>query len=92
MFLKKVDGKRAVRLSNGEVLSQADLPPEGTVRWVASRKEKVVRAVDCGLITRENALKRWALSDEEFDQWRAAFHRHGAAALKVTRLQAYRQP
>ena len=31
------------------------------------------------------------LSDEELDLWRAAVHRHGAAALRVTAIQKYRQ-
>lgn len=45
MFLKKVNGHRTVKLSNGKVFSQADLPPKGTSRWVASRKAAVVRGV-----------------------------------------------
>ena len=91
MFLKKIDGPRAVTMPDGSVLSRADLPPPTTRRWVASRKAIVVKAVAHGLIAREEALDRYALSDEEFDSWRNAVASHGIDALKVTALQKYRQ-
>ncbi len=92
MYLKRVKGPRAVTLPDGSVLSLADLPPPETRRWVASRKAVVVRAVAAGLIDREAALARYALSDEEFDTWCRAVSTHGIEALKVTALQKYRQP
>jgi Protein of unknown function (DUF1153) len=91
MFLKKVDGPRAVTLPDGTILTRADLPPPETRRWVASRKLKVVRAVAYGLIPLAEALSRYGLSDEEFDLWRAAVESHGEKALKVTALQRFRQ-
>jgi hypothetical protein len=33
----------------------------------------------------------YSLSDEELDTWRSAVHQHGAAALRVTAIQKYRQ-
>lgn len=91
MFVKKTVGPRTVTLPNGTILTVADLPPAET-RWVASRKETVVLAVVYGLIGRDEALRRYGLSDEEFDSWCAAVRRHGRAALKVTALQRFRQP
>lgn len=91
MFVKKTNGPRTATLPNGTILSVADLPPQNT-RWVASRKETVVLAVRYGLITRDEALRRYGLSDEEFDAWCDAVARHGRAALKVTALQRFRQP
>ena len=91
MFLKKIDGPRAVTLPDGMVLTRADLPPAATRRWVASRKALVVKAVEHGLITRAEALERYGLSDEEFDSWQRAILAHGPEALKVTALQKYRQ-
>ena len=91
MFVKKTDGPRTAALPNGTILTVADLPPANT-RWVASRKEIVVNAVDHGLISQEEALRRYGLSVEEFEAWRNAVRRHGRAALKVTALQKYRQP
>ncbi|MBC7139349.1 MAG: DUF1153 domain-containing protein [Defluviimonas sp.] len=91
MYLKKVDGPRAVTLPDGTVMTRADLPPPETRRWVASRKAKVVKAVACGLIPMKEALERYGLSEEEFGFWRAAVSQHGEDALKVTTLQRYRQ-
>lgn len=91
MFLKKIDGPRAVTLPDGTVLTRADLPPVTTRRWVASRKALVVKAVEHGLIGRAEAIERYGLSDEEFDGWQRAIIAHGIDALKVTALQKYRQ-
>ena len=92
MYLKKVDGPRAVTLPDGSVMTRADLPPADTTRWVASRKAAVVRGVLSGLIARQEALERYALSEEEFDEWLRAVSAHGPEALKATAVQKYRQP
>ncbi|MBW7922478.1 MAG: DUF1153 domain-containing protein [Rubellimicrobium sp.] len=92
MYLHKVDGPRTVALPDGRVLSRADLPPRDTRRWVASRKAAVVNAITAGLITRDWALDRWALSEDELHEWQDAVTRHGEGALKATHLQRYRQP
>jgi hypothetical protein len=52
----------------------------------------VVRAVVHGLLPLNEALSRYGLSDEEFGLWRKAVEQHGVSALKVTRIQRYRQP
>lgn len=92
MYLKKVDGPRAVRLPDGSVMTRADLPPAKTRRWVASRKAAVVRAVNVGLLSPAEAMKTYGLSEEEFTGWQTAVALHGEAALKATALQKYRQP
>lgn len=84
MYLKKVDGPRAVRLPDGSMLTRADLPALDTRRWVASRKAKVVRAVLYGLLTQAEALKAYGLSDEEFREWVRAVQVHGEEGLKTT--------
>ena len=91
MYLKKVDGPRAVTLADGNIMTRADLPPVSTRRWVASRKAAVVRGVIYGLISQDEALKRYGLSKEEFQQWVTAVTTHGESALKTTALQKYRQ-
>lgn len=91
MYLKKVEGPRAVTLPNGQIMSRSDLPPASTRRWVASRKAAVVRGVTYGLITIDEAKKRYGLSEEEFTSWVAAVAEHGEDALKTTCLQRYRQ-
>ncbi len=91
MFLKKVDGPRAVTLTDGTVMTRADLPPGSTRRWVASRKAAVVRGVLYGLITQSEALCRYGLSEEEFQGWVTAVAEHGIDALKATTVKKYRQ-
>lgn len=90
MFVKKTAAPRTAILPDGSILTIADLPP-ATTRWVANRKRIVVNAVQHGLITRDEALRRYGLSEEEFDGWCNAMQRHGTAALKVTLLQRFRQ-
>jgi hypothetical protein len=90
MYLKKIDGPRAVTLPDGTILTRADLPPPDTRRWVASRKVRVVQAVAYGLLSLKEALERYALSEEEFTLWRDAVEKHGERGLKVTAIQRYR--
>lgn len=92
MYLKKVEGPRAVPLPDGATMTRADLPPPDTGRWVASRKLAVVRGVLYGLISQSEALERYALSEEEFHEWVRAVSLHGEEALKTTTLKNYRQP
>lgn len=92
MYLKKVDGPRAVTLPDGKVLTRADLPDPATRRWVASRKIAVVKAVVYGLIPLKEALETYDLSQEEYESWQFAVEKHGPSALKTTSLQKYRQP
>ncbi|SEI83600.1 hypothetical protein MAA5396_00356 [Marinovum algicola] len=92
MYLKKVDGPRAVTLPDGTVMTRADLPAAQTRRWVASRKAAVVRGVIYGLISQEEAQKRYAISAEEFREWVTAVTQFGEDALKATAVQKYRQP
>lgn len=69
---------------NGARLALGDLPPANTRRWVIRRKAEVVAAVRGGLLTLEDALARWSLTEEEFESWRGAFDRHGMAGLRTT--------
>jgi len=91
MYLKKVEGLRSVTLPDGSIMTQADLPGPETTRWVASRKIAVVRGVLHGLITKDSALRRYGLSQEEFQAWVTAAAIHGEDGLKTTNVQKYRQ-
>jgi transposase-like protein len=68
----------------------ADLPPADTQRWSARRKAAVVSGVRDGRISVEEACRRYELSAEEFLAWQRAIETHGVGALRVTRLQIYR--
>lgn len=92
MYLRKLEGPRAVTLPDGSVMTRADLPPPDTRRWVASRKAAVVKAVEAGLISRQAALETYSLSKEEFAFWEQAVATHGPGALRTTWLQHRRQP
>lgn len=91
MFLKRINGPRAVTLPDGTIMTRADLPAPDTRRWVISRKTKVVQAVQAGLLQRNEALERYDLSEDEFASWEKALRDHGPAALRATALQKYRQ-
>jgi hypothetical protein len=75
---------------DGNPLTLDDLPPPNTTRWVIRRKAEVVAAVRGGLLTIEDACRRYNLSAEEFDAWRQAIERHGLPGLRTTRIQHYR--
>jgi transposase-like protein len=66
------------------------LPPLDTQRWSARRKAAIVNAVRDGSISLEEACRRYQLSAEEFLAWQRAIETHGVGALRVTRLQIYR--
>ena len=70
----------------------ADLPPANTNRWVARRKAAVLAALSSGLITMEEACRRYALSEEELLDWQRAFEAYGLAGLRATRLRGRRTP
>ncbi|MEJ6394714.1 DUF1153 domain-containing protein [Gymnodinialimonas sp. 2305UL16-5] len=91
MYIRKIQGPHAVTLPDGTTMTRSDLPPADTTRWVASRKAAVVRAVDFGLMTEEEAIRTYSLSEEELDSWRHAVARHGEKALKATALQKFRE-
>lgn len=75
---------------DGNPLTLEDLPPPNTTRWVIRRKAEVVAAVRGGLLTVEDACKRYNLSVEEFEGWRKSIERHGLPGLRTTRIQHYR--
>ena len=92
MYVNKTNSPAFVTLPDGRKLTRSDLPSVETIRWVASRKARVVLAVSAGLITKGEACKLYNLSEEELDSWRFAIKSHGISALKVTKLKKYRQP
>jgi hypothetical protein len=71
--------------------SDVALPPADTKRWVVRRKAIVVAAVRNGVISLEEACRRYKLSVEEFLAWQRAIEAHGVPGLRVTRLQVYRE-
>jgi hypothetical protein len=75
----------------GPIASLDSLPPPDTKRWVIRRKAEVVAAVRAGIISLEEACRRYTLSIEEFLSWQRLVDSHGLPGLRVTRLQDYRE-
>ena len=73
-----------------EPMTMEDLPAPGTHRWITRRKAEVVAGVRSGLISLEDACRRYSLSVEEFLSWQTTLDRHGISGLRVTRLQDLR--
>ena len=74
----------------GSTISVRNLPPADTKRWVIRRKAEVVAAVKGGLISLDEACRRYTLSVEEFLSWQRAIDNHGVRGLRATRVQEYR--
>ena len=75
---------------DGSPLTIADLPSVATRRWVIRRKAEVVAAVRGGLLSLEEACRRYTLTVEEFLSWQASIDEHGLAGRRTTRIQQYR--
>lgn len=75
---------------DGEKLTTSDLPTATTRRWVPRRKARVVAAVEGGLISQEEAVTRYSLTDEEYAGWKKLFAQHGLRGLCVTQINHLR--
>lgn len=75
---------------DGSPLTIADLPPANTRRWVIRRKAEVVAAVRGGLLSLDDACKRYRLTVDEFLSWQRSIDKHGLPGLRATRIQQYR--
>ncbi|WP_332819138.1 CtrA inhibitor SciP [Sphingopyxis sp.] len=71
-------------------LTLEDLPSSATTYWVSRRKAEVLAAIDGGLLSLNEACKRYRLSLEELAAWRRSIDRAGIAGLRVTKAQRYR--
>ncbi len=90
-FRSEGEQVKIVRLSAAARQAEIDqLPSPKTRRWVMRRKEQVVRAVQKGLLTLQEACARYRLSEEEFRSWELLLDRHGVRGLRATRIQEYR--
>lgn len=71
-------------------MTLADLPAPNVRRWVPRRKAEVVHAVRGGLLSKDDAKKRYNLSEAEYNEWETHYSEHGVAGLRVTHLHEYR--
>jgi hypothetical protein len=61
--------RRHLTRRNAVQLTLADLPAPDTRRWYPRWKIFIVRAVEVGLLSFDQASKRYSLSFEEFMSW-----------------------
>ena len=78
---------RLARTVRGTADHLTELPPVTTTHWITRRKAAVVAAVRDGLLTPEEACRRYQLSAEEFASWQRLADRHGLPGLRATRIQ-----
>lgn len=81
-------------MSNNQHTQSADitlLPPPNTQRWVKSRKLSVIKAIERGILSDDEACQRYSLTAEELESWKAALNRHGPGALRTTHINRYRK-
>jgi len=64
-----------------------ELPPTNTRRWVARRKAAVLAAVSSGVLTIEEAYRRYHMSEHELLAWQRAFERYGIDGLRSGHAQ-----
>ena len=55
-------------MQSGEILTIADLPKAGLSSWTLARKSTVIRAVMFGLISMDDAIGRYELTHDEFQE------------------------
>ncbi|MFN3388528.1 MAG: DUF1153 domain-containing protein [Allosphingosinicella sp.] len=70
-------------------VTRETLPPPDT-RWVARRKAQVVKAVQTGLLSLDEALARYRLTIEEFASWQRALYRDGLEGLQIGQARVLR--
>ena len=68
---------------DGTPLDPRNLPKSQTVRWVMRRKLEVLTAVRSGLLSVDDACKRYMISMDEFIAWRSAMDRFGPMGLRA---------
>jgi len=76
---------------DGTILTMANLPSPDTKRWVPSRKAILVAAVRVGILSLQEACRRYRLTEEEFGMWQFQVGRHGLAGLRTSKGQLYRR-
>lgn len=81
---------RSVIGPNGKPLTLADLPREGFKHWVIKRKVEVLVGIEFGLLSLDEACKRYGLTNRELTSWQQAYKEFGLDGLSPERLRRYR--
>jgi len=89
MYVRKSTKPRVVKMQSGEILTIADLPKAGLSWWTAARKSTVIRAAMFGLISTDEAIGKYELTHDEFQEWLRSYADYGRNGLKVTHKKQY---
>jgi hypothetical protein len=84
------EGERYVVGPYGERLTLNLLPRPGSTHWTPRRKAQLVAAVNGGLLTRNELLRRYSITPLEFETWLASANKFGMLGLRSTRVQDYK--
>ena len=77
--------------SNGHQVTTTSKAPPLIKRWPPAMKAKVLEEVAEGVLTLEEACKRYALSIEEYLTWQQGIELFGLAGLQVNKQQELRR-
>ncbi len=75
----------------GSVLTMDDLPPPNAKRWLPPRKATIVCAVRGGLITLDELVDRYGITQKEFLSWERLLDEHGLPGLCTTHRPEHRK-
>ena len=67
------------------ILATETVPPVTTRRWNSRRKAQVVRAVQAGMLSEEEACRLYRMTAEELAGWQRAHDESGERGLRVTK-------
>lgn len=79
-----------VRAIDGAPMCTNDLPPHGFAgRWTSRVKANLLLAITGGLITRQGAIDRYRITEEEMQAWERDVASYGPGALRATKRHKY---
>lgn len=70
---------------------EAHLPVPSLRSWGARSKALVVAGIDAGIMTKEEACRRYAISEEELVSWQMRMIWRGIMGLHLRRVQEWRR-
>ena len=73
------------RPERADVLRHETVPPATTTRWNPKRKAQVVRAIEAGELSHDEACRRYRMTLEELLGWQRALCESGEPGLRATR-------
>ncbi len=77
-------------LSPSEINELRSSLPNPTGRMFPKSKVAILQAISHGVITREEAMKTYNLSEEELSVWEGRFQKHGKSGLMVGLTSTHR--